>query len=180
VAAARAYFRLLAYKDEYEVARLHTGGSFLPELRRNFGQGFKLRFHFSPPLFARIDPETGRPRKYEFGGWMLPLLRVLARLKFLRGTRFDPFGRSTERRVERELIADYEALVDEVLEKLSAGRHAHAVEILGLAETIKGYGLIKDRSIASYRQTLSRLLARYRELRPRREDKARESAAVAV
>jgi indolepyruvate ferredoxin oxidoreductase len=163
LAVARAYFRLLAYKDEYEVARLHTTGDFLPTLRRNFGEDFKLRFHFSPPLVAGMDTETGRPKKYEFGGWMLPVLKVLARLKFLRGTRLDPFGRSQERRTERQLIVEYERLVDEVLEGFDPRKFGLAVEILGLAESIKGYGPIKDQSVVRYRRSLERLRARWRE-----------------
>jgi len=171
-AAAKAYFRLLAYKDEYEVARLHTSGDFLPSLRRNFGEGFRLRFHFSPPLLAPIDPETGRPKKYEFGGWMLPVLKLLARFRFLRGSRLDPFGYSAERRTERALIGEYEALVREILAGLDADRLELATEILGLAESIKGYGPIKEASIRRYRERLERLSGRWR-------DKLRASGAAA-
>jgi indolepyruvate ferredoxin oxidoreductase len=174
---ARTYFRLLAYKDEYEVARLHTDGDFLPSLRRNFGQSFRLRFHMSPPVFAAIDPETGRPKKYEFGGWMLPVLRLLARMKFLRGTRFDPFGRSQERRAERQLIADYERLLDEVLEDLEFRKFGLAVEILALAAQVKGYGPIKEKSIERYRAKLDKLLAQWRQAAPQRESEKQASAA---
>jgi indolepyruvate ferredoxin oxidoreductase len=180
LAAARSYFKLLAYKDEYEVARLHTSSDFLPDLKRHFGQGFKLRFHFSPPLLARIDPETGRPKKYEYGGWMLPVLRLLARLKFLRGTSFDIFGRSRERRVERQLIADYERLVEEVLADLCPEKLEQAVEILALAESIRGYGLIKDRSIERYGRELAVLRARWNQALPAGEAAAPAVAAVAV
>jgi indolepyruvate ferredoxin oxidoreductase len=166
LAAARSYFRLLAYKDEYEVARLHTSGDFLPTLRENFGEDFRLRFHFSPPAFAPIDPETGRPKKYEFGGWMLPVLRLLARFKFLRGTRFDPFGRTSDRRAERQLIEEYEALIDEVVAGLEPRKFGLAVEILGLAESIKGYGPIKAQSILRYRRGLDKLRRRWQEAAP--------------
>ena len=162
LAAARSYFRLLAYKDEYEVARLHTTGDFLPSLKRHFGRGFKLRFHFAPPLISPTDPETGRPKKYEFGGWVLPILRLLARFRRLRGTVWDPFGRSAERKMERQLIDDYEQLVDEVLEGLNPARMGIALEILALAESIKGYGPIKEKSVARYRLRLDELLARWR------------------
>ena len=91
-AVARSYFKLLAYKDEYEVARLHAKTPFLSQARSEFVGKAKLKFYLSPPLFARVDPETGRPRKYEFGGWMLPVFRLLAGLRFLRGTPFDVFG----------------------------------------------------------------------------------------
>jgi indolepyruvate ferredoxin oxidoreductase len=178
VAAAKTYFKLLSYKDEYEVARLHTSGDFLPSLRRHFGQGFRLRFHFSPPVFAPIDPETGRPKKYEFGGWLLPVLRLLAKFKGLRGTRFDPFGRTRERRMERELISEYEVLMDEVLNGLDATRHELAVEILELAASIRGYGPIKEQSVVRYRQRLAQLRSRWQASRPRdRRPSARASAA---
>ena len=180
LAAARSYFRLLAYKDEYEVARLHTSGAFLPELRKNFGQGFKLRFHFSPPLFARTDPASGRPKKYEYGGWMLPLLRLLARLKFLRGTWFDIFGRTRERRVERQLIGDYEQLVEDVLADLCPEKLDQAVEILALAETIKGYGFIKDKAIERYGRELGRLRSRWNQARPTDEPAEHRATALAV
>jgi indolepyruvate ferredoxin oxidoreductase len=175
VAAARAYFKLLAYKDEYEVARLHTRGDFLDDLKRNFGAGSKLKFHFSPPLFASIDPETGRPKKYEFGGWVLPVLKLLARLRWLRGKWLDPFARSRDRRLERELIRDYERLMDDVVVGLDADKLDLAVEILGLAESIKGYGPIKERSVAEYKQRLSKLLLSWEASTPS-QPKSREPA----
>jgi indolepyruvate ferredoxin oxidoreductase len=178
VAAAKTYFKLLSYKDEYEVARLHTSGDFLPSLRRHFGQGFKLRFHFSPPVFAPIDPETGRPKKYEFGGWMLPVLKLLAKFKGLRGTRFDPFGRTRERRMERELISEYEDLMDEVLNGLDPTRHELAVEMLELAGSIRGYGPIKEQSVARYRQRLAQLRSRWQASRPE-SSRARAQASAA-
>jgi indolepyruvate ferredoxin oxidoreductase len=180
LATARSYFRLLAYKDEYEVARLHTSADFLPELKRHFGERFKIRFHFSAPLFERTDPATGRPRKREYGGWMLPVLRILARLKFLRGTPFDIFGRSRERRVERQLIADYERLVDEVLADLCPEKLEQAVAILGLAESIKGYGFIKDRSIERYRRELEQMRSRWNQSRPAPRAEVPVAAAAAV
>jgi indolepyruvate ferredoxin oxidoreductase len=178
VAAAKAYFKLLAYKDEYEVARLHTSGDFLPNLRRHFGKGLKLRFHFSPPVFAPNDPETGRPRKYEFGGWLLPVLRLLAKFKRLRGTPFDPFGRTRERRMERELIGEYEQLMDEIVGGLDASRHELAVEILGLAGSIRGYGPIKEQSVVQYRQQLAKLRSRWQAATPK-SDSARAQASAA-
>jgi indolepyruvate ferredoxin oxidoreductase len=178
VAAAKSYFKLLAYKDEYEVARLHTSGDFLPELRRNFGAGFKLRFHFSPPVLAAIDPETGRPKKYEFGGWMLPVLRVLAKFKFLRGSAWDPFGRTRERRIERELIAEYEQLMDRIAAELNPAKLDLAVEILAAAQSIRGYGPIKDESIAKYREQLGKFWARWRTAMPRRGSTAKQASAA--
>jgi indolepyruvate ferredoxin oxidoreductase len=106
-AVARYLFKLMAYKDEYEVARLYTDGSFLAQVADTFdGDKLRFEFHLAPPLLARRDPTTGLPRKMSFGPWLLPAFRLLARLKFLRGTAFDPFGRTQERRTERKLIED--------------------------------------------------------------------------
>src|SRR5262249_3333861 len=107
-AVARNYYKLLAYKDEYEVARLFSDGSFMDQVRAGFEGDYTLPFHMAPPLLSRIDPGSGRPRKRSFGPVMLRLLGILARLKGLRGTPFDMFGYSAERREERRLIADYE------------------------------------------------------------------------
>ncbi len=108
-AVARALFKLMAYKDEYEVARLYTDGDFLKRVAEQFEGDYKLKFHLAPPLFAERDPANGHLRKSEYGPWMLAAFRLLARLKFLRGTAFDIFGRSEERRAERQAIVDYEA-----------------------------------------------------------------------
>ncbi|HEY5667175.1 MAG TPA: DUF6537 domain-containing protein, partial [Gammaproteobacteria bacterium] len=180
VAAAKAYFKLLAYKDEYEVARLHTRSEFLEDLREHFGSASKLRFHFSPPLFASIDPETGRPKKYEFGGWVLPVLRLLASLKWMRGKWLDPFARSRDRRLERELIVEYEQLLDGIVAGLDAHKLDLAIDILGLAESIKGYGPIKERSVAKYREQLSKLLSSWEAStpsQPRSPEPAQATAA---
>ena len=109
-AVARYLFKLMAYKDEYEVARLYTDGNFLKQVASTFdGKDLRFEFHLAPPLLAKPDPATGVPRKMSFGPWMMRAFGVLAKLKFLRGTPFDPFGYSQERRTERKLIADYEA-----------------------------------------------------------------------
>src|SRR5690606_6316600 len=166
-AVVRGYFKLLAYKDEYEVARLHTETGFLESLRSNFGDGFKLRFHLSPPLIARMDPDTGRPRKYAFGPWLVPVLRVLARMKRLRGTRLDPFGYSAERRMERRLIADYEAYLDELeTTALDDERYGVAVELAALAEEVRGFGPVKARAVRSYDAKRAELLERFRAPAP--------------
>ena len=108
-AVARYLFKLMAYKDEYEVARLYTDGGFLTQVENTFsGENLRFEFHLAPPLLARRDKTTGLPRKMSFGPWLLPAFRLLAKFKFLRGTAFDPFGRTLERRTERKLIADYE------------------------------------------------------------------------
>jgi indolepyruvate ferredoxin oxidoreductase len=161
-AVTRCYFRLLAYKDEYEVARLHAGAEFRDLLAATFGGRYRLRFHLAPPGLARRDPATGVPRKMSFGGWLLPVFGILARLRILRGTPFDPFGYSAERRLERRLIADYERLVDELLAGLTPERHALAVEIASLPEQIRGYGHVKARHLAAAEQRRTELLERFR------------------
>src|SRR6185369_1799220 len=113
-AVARSFFKLLDYKDEYEVARLHVASGFLAKLAADHTGG-SLVFHMSPPLFAGRDPVTGHARKMRLGSWMLPLLRILSRLKFLRGTWADPFGATAERRAERRAVDDYERLIGERL-----------------------------------------------------------------
>ncbi len=158
-AVARGYFKLLAYKDEYEVARLHTDPDFLARLGAAFDGG-SLAFHLAPPLLASRDPVTGRPRKMRFGPWVLPLFRVLTRMKGLRGSWADPFGHTLERRRERRLIADYEALVTGTLvPDLSAGNHALAVAMASLPLSIRGFGHVKAASEVKASARLAELMA---------------------
>jgi len=147
-AVARYYFKLLAYKDEYEVARLYTDGAFLESVKARFEGDYRLEFHLAPPLLADVDPETGRPRKRGYGPWIVTAFRVLARLKQLRGTRLDVFGYTAERKLERRLIADYERGIDKLLQRLSPQNHALAVEIASLPEHIRGFGHVKQRHLA--------------------------------
>ena len=146
-AVARSYFRLLAVKDEYEVARLYTDPSFRQQLTEEFEGDFRLRFHLAPPLLARPDPTTGRVRKRSYGPWMLTCLRWLSRLKTLRGRALDPFSRSEERRIERQLLVDYEADVELVLAQLAPATLATAIELAGLPEQIRGFGQVKIDSV---------------------------------
>jgi indolepyruvate ferredoxin oxidoreductase len=142
-AVARAFHKLLAYKDEYEVARLHVETGFLARLAQQFDGG-TLAFHLAPPLFAKRDPVTGHPRKMRLGPWIVPVFRLLARLKFLRGTWADPFGYTAERRLERKMIAEYEALlVSRVIPGLTAENLSLAVEIARLPLSIRGFGHVK-------------------------------------
>ena len=166
-AVTRSYFRLLAYKDEYEVARLHTESAFGDELRTRFDGDFTIRHHMAPPLLARRDPDTGHPVKREFGPWMWTAMKWLARLRRLRGTRLDVFGYTAERREERALIAEYEATVADLLAGLSGETLASAVEIAALAQRIRGFGHVKQRNIAAVRDEHARRMAAYREARPR-------------
>jgi indolepyruvate ferredoxin oxidoreductase len=167
-AVARSYFRLLAYKDEYEVARLYTDGSFMRQLRDQFEGDWRLEFHLAPPLLSSIDPETGRPRKRSFGPWMLKAFRLLASLRHLRGTRLDLFGYSAERKMERRLIADYERTVEELLAQLDRERHTVAVEIARLPEQIRGFGPIKAANLERARAREAELLAAFRAPAPQK------------
>jgi indolepyruvate ferredoxin oxidoreductase len=161
-AVARYYFKLLAYKDEYEVARLHADPAFMARLHETFEGDFALRFHLAPPLFAKRDPVSGELQKREYGGWMLTALRILAKFRGLRGTPLDPFGYTQERKDERALIRRYEATIGEVLEKLTPENHALAVEIARLPEHIRGYGHVKQRAIAGVTERGAQLLEAFR------------------
>jgi len=151
---ARNYYKLLAYKDEYEVARLYTDGEFAESLKQQFDGDYKLTFHLAPPLLSKRDSETGQLIKREFGPWMLPAFRVLAKFKFLRGTALDVFGRSEERQLERSLITDYEQQIDQLLSGLSGTSPSSeklvlAVEIAGLPYFMRGFGHVKEANIAT-------------------------------
>ena len=159
---ARNLFRLMSYKDEYEVARLYTSGEFEAGLRRQFEGDFRLRFHLAPPLLARRDPETGELRKREYGGWMLGAFRVLARMRRLRGTRLDLFGRTAERRMERRLIEEYRETVGEILNRLAPANHEAAVALASVSEGIKGFGHVKERSVEAAKRREARLEAEFR------------------
>ncbi len=162
---AKNYFKLLAYKDEYEVARLYVKTDFLTNLKENFRGKLKISFHMSPPLLARMDPNSGRPKKYELGQWMLPVLRLLARAKRLRGTRFDLFGYSSERRTERQLIEEYEAVLNRIERELEPSGLDLAVEIANLPDAIRGFGPIKAAAVERARQKRDSLLRDW-EARP--------------
>ncbi len=162
-AVARYLFKLMAYKDEYEVARLYTDGSFLKQVANELG-GEKLRFefHLAPPLLAKINPATGEPGKISFGPWMMKAFKVLAAFRFLRGTPLDMFGRTEERRTERKLIADYEAMLKEVLDRLNADNHAMAVCLASIPEKIRGYGPVKMRHLAAAKADEAALFEQFR------------------
>ena len=160
-AVARYAFKLMAYKDEYEVARLYTDGTFAKKLARQFEGDYRLEFHLAPPLMAKPDPATGRARKRRFGPWMMTAFRILAALRSLRGTAFDPFGRLPERRQERQLIADYDKLVGELCAGLNDANHDLAVELAEIPEQIRGYGHIKDAAIAAAKEKEAGLLTAF-------------------
>ncbi len=161
-AVARYAYKLMAIKDEYEVARLYTDGSFQQKLREQFEGDVTLRFHLAPPSFAPRDPETGHLKKLTFGPWILPAFRVLAALKGLRGGRFDVFGRSDERKMERRLRDEYLATVEEIVVRLTPETHGIAVELAGVPEQIRGFGHVKERSVERAEQRKAQLLGQLR------------------
>ena len=167
-AVARHYAKLLAYKDEYEVARLYTDPAFLQSVRAQFEGDYKIKFHLAPPLLADRDPETGQLQKQQFGPWMMSAFALLAKLKFLRGTAFDIFGRSEERRTERRLIGEYEQTIDELLGKLGHDNHALAVQIASIPDDIRGFGHVKDAKLAAAKKKEAGLLAAFRNPQARR------------
>jgi len=162
-AVARYLFKLMAYKDEYEVARLYTDGSFEKQVKAKFDGGhLRYEFHLAPPLLARHDKTTGLPRKMSFGQWLLPLFRLLAKMRFLRGTAIDPFGYSLERHTERKLIEDYRAMLDEVLAKLTPENHHLAVGLAAIPEKIRGFGHVKQRHLVAAKADEAALLEQFR------------------
>jgi indolepyruvate ferredoxin oxidoreductase len=159
-AVARYYAKLLAIKDEYEVARLYTDGRFEQALKAQFEDWDQLSFHLAPPLLARPGPD-GRVRKLTLGGWTFQAMKVLARFKGLRGSVLDVFGKTQERRMERQLIQDYEALVDDLLRHLTAERLDVAVRLARLPEGIRGYGHVKLAHEVTVRAQWKDLLDRF-------------------
>jgi len=160
-AVARNLFKLMAYKDEYEVARLQSDPAFLARLSSQFEGDWKLKFHLAPPLFAKTDAH-GHLVKKAYGPWMMSAFRLLAKAKFLRGTGLDPFGRTEERRTERALIGEYEALIGEVTAKLNAANRPLALELAALPDGIRGYGHVKENNLRAVRQKWNTLLAQWR------------------
>ncbi|MGH8767688.1 MAG: indolepyruvate ferredoxin oxidoreductase family protein [Burkholderiales bacterium] len=146
-AVARYYFKLLAYKDEYEVARLYADPAFMEKIRSQFEGDYKLHYHLAPPLFSKRDPVTGELCKSEYGTWVFSAFKLLAKLRGLRGTALDIFGYTPERRMERRLIGEYEAVIEEIIGKLGPDNHALAVKIASIPEEIRGYGHVKERNL---------------------------------
>jgi indolepyruvate ferredoxin oxidoreductase len=186
LAVSRSLFKLMSYKDEYEVARLHTSAAFRKQITDTFEGDVRLTFHLAPPLFARIDPATGRSRKIAVGPWTLKLFSLLAKLKGLRGTYFDLFGITAERRTERALVGEYRALIERLLRGLDAENHAHAVKLAELPDEIRGYGQIKMASVEKVRQQwaesrpLAQVVAVHRRpIRSAERDRRRSTVSIA-
>ncbi|UBB25220.1 indolepyruvate ferredoxin oxidoreductase family protein [Pseudoxanthomonas japonensis] len=159
-AVARYFFKLMAYKDEYEVARLYTSGEFQRRLQQQFEGDYEVHFHLAPPLFAKKDAQ-GRLMKKEYGPWVFKAFGLLAKLRFLRGGAFDVFGRTAERRGERQLISDYERTLDQLLGSLDADRLGLAVDIASIPEHIRGYGHVKERHLHEAKAREAELLAQW-------------------
>jgi indolepyruvate ferredoxin oxidoreductase len=160
-AVARGYHKLLAYKDEYEVARLYTESDFLKRVEEQFEGDYKLVFHLAPPTMAKKDA-AGHLQKKAFGPWMLKGMRLLAKCRGLRGTPLDPFGRSADRKLDRQLIADYERVIDEILAGLTQSKHETAVELAALPDEMRGFGHVRERYVTHARARQATLLAALR------------------
>lgn len=162
-AVARSYFKLLAIKDEYEVARLYTNGEFLKKLNAQFDGKFKLKFHMAPPIFEKRNT-SGEVAKREFGPWMMGALKLIAKFKFLRGSVFDVFGYTEERKMERALIAEYEELLPKMLDILTKETYEVCLEILSLPLSYKGYGHVKEGNVQKAKAKQEKLLKGLEEI----------------
>lgn len=160
-AVARYLFKLMAYKDEYEVARLYTDGRFQDRLTSQFSDVESIRYYLAPPLISRRDPETGNQIKREFGPWVLRALKMIRPMRRLRGTVFDPFGHTLERQQERRQITAYEEVITSLLETLTPDHHALAVEIATVPASIRGFGHVKARHLKNAQEKEAALLAKY-------------------
>lgn len=159
---AEGLFKLMAYKDEYEVARLYTSGDFSSQLKQQFAGKPRLTFHLAPPLIAKRDPHTGHLKKQEFGPWILPAFRLLAKLKGLRGSRWDIFGYTTERKMERQLVEEYRALIGSLLPDIQVGNYDVALALAKLPQDMRGFGHIKEKNVEKAQQRQQTLLAQFR------------------
>jgi indolepyruvate ferredoxin oxidoreductase len=160
-AVAKAAFKLMAYKDEYEVARLYSAPQFLEKLESQFEGDYSLEFNLAPPIIAPRDSTTGKPTKIQFGPWMLKAFGLLAKFKVLRGTKLDPFGYFEERKMERGLIEEYFNTVEGLLKELNTENHSLAVEIAEVPMTIRGYGHVKHENVQAAQNMLEQLLAQW-------------------
>ena len=163
-AVAKYYFKLMAYKDEYEVARLYTDGRFVEQLKQQFDGDFSVKFNLAPPLLAKKDAK-GHLVKAEFGSWMWKAFQLLAKFKGLRGGALDIFGYTAERKMERALITDYREMVGALLAQLTPDNHALAVELATLPEKVRGFGHVKEQAVATFRTDKARLLAQFAQQR---------------
>ena len=159
-AVAKYLFKLMAYKDEYEVARLYSSPAFLKQIADTFEGEIKLHLNLAPPLFAKKDAD-GHLIKQEFGAWALPAIKTLRHMKFLRGTAFDVFGKTEERKMERALIEDYKQSIEAILPKLTVSNHVQAVQFARLPEHIRGFGHVKEKHVAKVKAQWAELMAKF-------------------
>ena len=159
-AVARYFYKLMAYKDEYEVARLYTDGAFKEKIANMFEGDITLKFHLAPPLFAKTDKQ-GHLIKQEFGPWMMKAFGLMAKMKGLRGGALDIFGYSAERKMERALIGNYRSTVSRLLATLDGNNLAQAVAIASIPEDIRGYGHVKERHLKTAKEKEAALLAAF-------------------
>lgn len=176
---ARYLFKLMSYKDEYETARLYTNGDFLAKLKQTFAGDYTLNFHLAPPILSRKLDGAGRPKKLRFGSWMSGIMKLLSYGKVLRGTALDPFGYSSERRLERELISRYLTMIEEILVSLSESKHEVAIQLACLPDQVRGFGPVKAEAIVAMDEQAHQLLQHFRqpELEPSRTQSARTHPA---
>jgi len=160
----RNYFKLMSYKDEYEVARLYSDGRFMQNLDRVFEGDYEIAFNLAPPLITRKDPKTGKLKKREFGSWMRHGFALLAKLKGLRGTAFDLFGYSEERKMERKLIAEYRDTVYSLLEHLNSNNYEIAVQLANQPTEIRGFGHVKEEAVEKAKAEKPKLLEAFRRV----------------
>jgi len=160
-AVARYFFKLMAYKDEYEVARLYTETNFSEKIASQFEGDYKLNFYLAPPLFSKKDA-NGHLIKKQYGPWIFTAFKWLAKLRKLRGTPFDVFGYSKERKTERALMIEYEEMINTVLGKLSAPNLAVAVALASVPEEIRGYGHVKEAALLKARERQADLLEQFK------------------
>jgi indolepyruvate ferredoxin oxidoreductase len=168
-AAARFLYKLMAYKDEFEVARLHTDPAFLAELDAQFPNGYSVKYNLAPPLLSKTDPVTGHPQKKQYGEWMFKAFKRLAGLKRFRGSSLDVFGKTEERRTERQLVEEYIQLLDQILAKLSPVNHAAAVALASVPDEIRGFGHVKEKNLAAARELQAARLKAFNEAQQERQ-----------
>ncbi|MBL8462500.1 MAG: indolepyruvate ferredoxin oxidoreductase family protein [Thauera sp.] len=168
-AAARYLYKLMAYKDEFEVARLHTDPAFLAELDAQFPHGYSVKYNLAPPLLSKTDPVTGHPQKKQYGEWMFKAFKRLSGLKRFRGSALDVFGKTEERQTERKLIEDYIQLLDQILARLNPVNHAAAVALASVPDEIRGFGHVKEKNLAAARELQAARLKAFNEAQQERQ-----------
>ena len=168
-AAARYLYKLMAYKDEFEVARLHTDPAFLAELDAQFPNGYSVKYNLAPPLLSKTDPVTGHPQKKQYGEWMFKAFKRLSGLKRFRGSALDVFGKTEERQTERKLIEEYVQLLDQILARLNPVNHAAAVALASVPDEIRGFGHVKEKNLVAARELQAARLKAFNEAQQERQ-----------